>query len=183
MVMTTNSTDESLMVAVREGESANLSFLFDRHHLALYEFFFRMTGNRAASENLVQDVFYRILKFRDTFRDEGRFNSWLFRIARNAHHELFRKQVVASTADDDPELMRKVSPSGREVMRRDKAAILRDALLKLPEDRRELVIFSQYHQMTPDDIAELLDIDVPAAKVRVHRAMLELRDLYRTLSG
>ena len=181
--MTTNSTDESLMVAVREGEFAELRTLFDRHQLALYEFFFRMTGDRAVSENLVQDVFYRILKYRDTFRDEGRFRSWLFRIARNAHHDLFRKKEVVSTAGDDPELIRQVSTAVANDSRTDKTAILRDALLKLPEDRRELVVFSQYHQLTPDEIAELLDIDVPAAKVRVHRAMMELRDLYRTLSG
>ena len=172
MVMTTNSTDESLMIAVREGAYAELEILFDRHHLAVYEFFYRMTGDRAASETLVQDVFCRILKFRDTFRDESRFKSWLFRIARNAHHEAFRKKS-----------MRKVSSAGADVARKDKSAALRDALLKLPEDRRVLVVFSQYHQMTPDEIAELLDVDLPTANVGVHRAMMEVRDLYRTLSG
>jgi RNA polymerase sigma-70 factor (ECF subfamily) len=181
--MTRNSTDESLMVAVREGACAELETLFDRHHLTLYEFFFRMTGDRAASEGLVHDVFYRILKYRDTFRDENRFKSWLFRIARNAHHDACRKPEVESTVDDDPKSMRKVFPAVAEAGRKDKPRALRDALLKLPEDRREVLIFSQYHQLTPDEIAELLDIDVPAAKVRVHRAMMELRDLYRTLSG
>jgi RNA polymerase sigma-70 factor (ECF subfamily) len=169
--MTTNSTDESLMIAVREGAYAELETLFDRHHLAVYEFFYRMTGDRAVSESLVQDVFCRILKFRDTFRDESRFKSWLFRIARNAHHDSFGKKS-----------MRSVSPAGADVARKDKSAALRDALLKLPEARRELVVFSQYHQMTPDEIAELLDVDLPAANVGVHRAMMELRDLYRTLS-
>jgi RNA polymerase sigma-70 factor (ECF subfamily) len=69
------------------------------------------------------------------------------------------------------------------IAHKDKLETLRVALLKLPEDRRELVVFSQYHQLTAEEIAELFDMDVPAAKVSVHRAMLELRDLYRTLSG
>jgi RNA polymerase sigma-70 factor (ECF subfamily) len=180
--MAVNSTDESLMIAVREGSRAELETLFDRHHLTLYEFFYRMTGDRAASESLVQDVFHRILKFCDTFQDESRFKSWLFRIARNTHHDAFTKAEVASTLDDDPKLMRKVSP-GAEVAHNDKAQVLRDALLELPEDRRELVVFSQYHQLTADEIAELLDIDVPAANVGVHRAMMELRDLYRRGAG
>jgi len=182
MAMTTNSTDELLMAAVREGESNELETLFERHHLALYEFFFRMTGDRTAAENLVQDVFYRILKYRDTFRDEGRFKAWLYRIARNAHHDMFRKQEVA-TFEEEPESMRTVSPSAAVVSRKVKPEALRSALLKLSEDRRELIVFSQYLRLTPDEIAELLDIDVAAAKVRVHRAMMELRDLYRKLSG
>jgi len=181
--MVMNSTDESLMIAVREGACAELETLFDRHHLALYEFFYRMTGNRAASENLVQDVFCRILKLREAFRDDALFKPWLLRIARNAHHDACRKQEVASTLEDDPKQMRTVLPVVGEIAPKDKPEALRVALLKLPDDRRELVVFSQYHQLTAEEIAELFDMDVPAAKVGVHRAMMELRDLYRTLSG
>src|SRR5262252_10419266 len=101
MVQTANSTDESLMIAVREGAFEELETLFDRHHLELYGFFYRMTRNRPAGESLVQDVFYRILKFRDTFRNEAKFKPWLFRIARNAHHELVRKREVVSILGDD----------------------------------------------------------------------------------
>jgi RNA polymerase sigma-70 factor (ECF subfamily) len=181
--MTMNSTDESLMAAVREGGHAELGELFDRHHRALYEFFYRMSGDRTASESLVQDVFYRILEYRDTFRDEGRFNSWFYRIARNARHEICGKPDAAPACGDDPELMRKVSPSGAHDPGEDKAATLRCALLKLPEDQREFIVFSQYQHLTPNEIAELLDIEVPTAMVHVHRAMMELRDLYRKLSG
>jgi RNA polymerase sigma-70 factor, ECF subfamily len=181
--MVMNSTDESLMIAVREGSCGELETLFDRHHLALYEFFYRMTGNRAASENLVQDVFCRILKMRDAFRDDSLFKPWLFRIARNAHHDASRKVELAFTVKDDPDQIRAVFPAVGGVAHKDKPETLRVALLKLPEDRRELVVFSQYHQLTAEEIAELFDMDVSAAKVGVHRAMMELRDLYRTLSG
>jgi len=90
---------------------------------------------------------------------------------------------LAFTVKDDPDQIRAVFSVAGGVAHKDKPETLRVALLKLPEDRRELVVFSQYQQLTAEEIAELFDMDVTAAKVSVHRAMLELRDLYRTLSG
>ena len=68
-------TDEILMIAVRGGDVAKLGILFDRYHRALFDFFVRMTNSRAAADDLVQDVFFRMLKYRQTFRDDSRFRS------------------------------------------------------------------------------------------------------------
>ncbi|HLQ75767.1 MAG TPA: RNA polymerase sigma factor [Terriglobia bacterium] len=180
--MTMNSTDETLMSAVRDGGQAELGVLFERHHRALYEFFFHMTGDRRESENLVQDVFSRILKFRDTFREEGRFRPWLFRIARNAYHDHFRNPQVDPPASElEPPILRNVSPRSIGPMIHEIAESLQSALLNLPEDRREVIVLSQYHGMTSDDLAELLDVDEPAARVRTHRAMMELREIFRRI--
>jgi len=85
-------TDENLMQAVRAGDVSKLGVLFDRHHRALFDFFVRMTSNRGTAEDLVQDVFFRILKYRATFRAESRFKAWMFHIARNARIDHFKKQ-------------------------------------------------------------------------------------------
>ena len=78
-------TDNQVMLDVREGKVEKLAILFERHHVALFNFFLRLTGNRAASEDLVQDVFTRILKYRATYMGEDRFTVWMYKIARNAH--------------------------------------------------------------------------------------------------
>src|SRR5258705_13079978 len=83
-------TDETLMHAVRKGDVAKLGLLFERYHRPLFDFLARMTGNAAVAEDLVQDVFVRVLKYRATWRDEGRFETWLFPIARNARAHFFR---------------------------------------------------------------------------------------------
>src|ERR1044071_2973747 len=83
------ATDETLMHAVREGDLAKLGSLFDRYHLPLFDFLNRMTGNRHAAEDLVQEVFLRILKYRASWREGARFETWLFRIARNARADYF----------------------------------------------------------------------------------------------
>ena len=175
-------TDEELMLAVRDGDLAKLGPLFERHHLALFDFLSRMTGNPTAAEDLVQDVFVRILKYRSTYRDDGRFETWLFRIARNARADYFRRHRAVEPLADDvlerPETS--LGPArqlelGRDVVR------VRRALLMLPDEKRELLVLARYRDMRHEQIASLLGVDVGTVKVRLHRAIRELRDIFLRL--
>ena len=94
-------TDEALMRAVRDGDVARLGELFERHHRSVFDFLVRMTGDRASAEDMVQDVFVRMLKYRATFRDDGRFETWMFRIARNARADYFRTRHTAAEVTDE----------------------------------------------------------------------------------
>ena len=69
----TAASDAELMRAVRSGASSALGALFERHHARLYRFCLRMVGDRHAAEDLVQEVFMRMLRFRKTFRDDSAF--------------------------------------------------------------------------------------------------------------
>ena len=89
------------MRAVREGDLAQLGVLFERHAVNLFDFLSRTTGNRTAAEDLVQDVFVRMLKYRATFRDDGRFETWMFRIARNARADYFRARAAIDQVSDE----------------------------------------------------------------------------------
>jgi RNA polymerase sigma factor (sigma-70 family) len=177
-------TDETLMRAVRDGEVGKLGVLFERHHLAVFDFLCRMTGDRAAAEDMVQDVFMRMLKYRASYRDDGRFETWMFRIARNARADYFRvraaEQHVPADGVDPPADV----PGPARLLEQDEEAVLiRRALLLLREDRRELIILTRYRGMKHDAIAELLGIEVGTVKVRIHRAMRELRDRFLDLAG
>ena len=97
-------TDELLMRAVRSGDCGQLGRLFERYHVALFDFLNRTTGDRAASEDLVQDVFVRILKYRHTYRDDGNFETWMFRIARNARADYFRRRSTTQTVALEDEI-------------------------------------------------------------------------------
>jgi RNA polymerase sigma factor (sigma-70 family) len=91
------------MEAVRNGDLAKLGILFERHHRALFDFLVRMTSSPSTAEDLVQDVFVRVLKYRGTWRGEGRFDTWLFRIARNARADYFRTRPPNAPIDDAAE--------------------------------------------------------------------------------
>jgi RNA polymerase sigma-70 factor (ECF subfamily) len=175
--MTVN--DEALMRAVREGDLAQLGALFDRHHIALFDFLNRMTGRRDVAEDLVQEVFLRILKYRATYRDDARFETWVFRIARNARADYFMKRESVEPLSEEALAHPDGAPGpDGELERQGEAALLRRALMQLREDRRELIVLARYRGMKYEAIAELLGVDTGTVKVRIHRALGELRNIY-----
>jgi RNA polymerase sigma-70 factor (ECF subfamily) len=175
-------TDEQLMRAVRDGDSSKLGVLFERYHLPLHDFLSRMTGNAAVAEDLVQDVFLRVLKYRATFRDDGSFETWLYRIARNARADYFRSRRPSESIDAAAlELPHRGEGPAEAIQREREVARLRRALLLLREDKRELIVLARYRAMKHEQIADLLGINAGAVKVRLHRAVQELRAIFLEL--
>jgi RNA polymerase sigma-70 factor (ECF subfamily) len=173
-------TDEALMQAVQRGDLAKLGILFDRHHLAVFDFLARMTGSRAIAEDLVQDVFERILKYRATWRGDAPFSAWLFRIARNARADYYRRRLLTSAYTEAMDGEDPAPGPAAQLEDASEAARLQRALLMLREDKRELIVLARYREMKYEVIAELLGVDVATIKVRVHRALKELRDIFLT---
>ena len=170
------------MRAVRDGDVGRLGILFERYHLPLFDFLSRMTGNPGVAEDLVQDVFVRVLKYRATFRDEGRFDTWLYRIARNARADYFKSRRPSESIEESAMEIAQPGDGPADVVQREREiARLRRALLLLREDKRELIVLARYRAMKHEQIADLLGIQVGAVKVRLHRAVLELRDIFLKL--
>jgi len=174
-------SDHELMIAVRAGEVARLGDLFERHHRRLYAFFVRLTNQPSVSEDLVQLVFYRILKYRHTYRDEGKFSAWIYHLARKVAADHWRKQASTPHATDPadlPDLPDGAPDSAERAAGAEDLALLRTALTHLPEDQREVLVLSRLQQVEHKEIALLLETTPGAVKVRVHRALKELRDIY-----
>lgn len=175
-------TDEAVMLAVRDGDVARLSILFDRYHLPLFDFLSRTTGDRTTAEDLVQDVFVRILKYRETYRNHTRFETWVFRIARNARADYFRTRPSTECLAQEHETATPGPDPMQQLEREREADRLKQALLQLPEDQRELLVLARYRLMKYERIGELLGIETGAVKVRVHRAMKALREIFLRLT-
>ena len=172
-------TDEALMTAVREGDLTQLGALFERHHVALFAFLTRMTGDRTAAEDLVQDIFVRILKYRATYLDGARFETWLFRIARNARADYLRTRPLLEPLGADALERPAPGPGPMRQLEADRDRTrLKQSLLQLSEDKRELLVLARYQGMRHEQIATLLGIETGAVKVRLHRALRELRDIF-----
>lgn len=170
------------MRAVRDGDVTQLGLLFERYHVRLFAYLYRTTGNRTAAEDLVQDVFVRVLKYRATFGDDGRFDTWVFRIARNARNDHFRRVSPDGALDDGALDHPSLEPGPAALLEQGRNADrLRHALSRLRHDRQELIALARFECLKQEQIAEILGISVGAVKVRLHRALLELRDVFHAL--
>jgi RNA polymerase sigma factor (sigma-70 family) len=175
--------DEQIMLEVRAGNIGRLEVLFDRHHKALFGYFMHQTANRAGSEDLVQDVFFRILKYRHTYQPETSFRAWMYQVGRNAlaDHANRRKPEVA--LPDNAGFSSGETPADQQVQNREEAAMVRRALASLPPDKREVLVMSRFLGLKYDEIAAILKIEVGTVKVRVYRALRELGDRFFALGG
>lgn len=174
-------SDHDLMIAVRAGEIGKLGDLFERHHQRLYGFFVRLTNQPSISEDLVQIVFYRILKYRHTYRDEGKFSAWAYHLARKVAADHYRKHANAPAATDPTDLHDHADAapdSAERAATSDDLTHLRTALARMPLEHREVLVLSRLQSLEHKEIARLLDCSVGAVKVRVHRALKELREVY-----
>lgn len=176
-------TDNLLMEDVRGGKVEKLAILFERHHVALFNYFLRLTGNRPVSEDLVQEVFTRILKYRTTYRGEDRFAVWMYKIARNAHVDFLRRQKETVPLEDQFEDAQSADLIPEErVERQQEAALISRALKKLSPKKQEVILLSRFQNLKYREIAELMECPVGTVKGMVHRAVQELGDIYKQLS-
>lgn len=163
------------MHRVRAGDVSLVSVLFDRHHRRLYRFCWRMTGKAQASEDLVQEVFLRVLRHRETFREGNLFTPWIFSIARNVHHDGWRKHRREAPLEFSTHLP---AAEGVPLEKQEELERLQRALAALPEDQRELLIMHRYAGMSHAEIADVLGCEEGASRARLHRALNSLRQIY-----
>jgi RNA polymerase sigma-70 factor, ECF subfamily len=181
-----NATDNSLMARVGSGELAKLAVLFERHHRALFRYFVSMNRDRTMAEDLVQDVFFRILRYRSSYDPTKPFTAWMYQIARRANLDRVaaRRAEVVGIEEYTDRRAEPVSPGpGPEehASRGQNLALLRRAFDQLPPEKREILLLSRFEEMKYEEIASVLGCEVGTVKVRVYRAVRALEQIYFTL--
>ncbi|HZE79771.1 MAG TPA: RNA polymerase sigma factor [Candidatus Polarisedimenticolia bacterium] len=168
------------MAQVRGGVGEMLGVLFERYHVPLFNFYLKLTGDRTASEDLVQEVFFRILKYRHSYRPDTAFRAWMYQIARNARIDLLRKHRPETNLE--PEMSPAVAPMDT-AQQSQEARLLHSALMQISEDKREVLILSRFQDLKYEEIAQLLGCEVGTVKTRVHRALQDLRQIFQQLES
>ncbi len=164
---------------VKDGQLSELTELFERYHMPLYNFFLKLTMDTTTSEDLTQNLFYRIIRYRHTFKNSnGSFKAWMYQMARNLHADYCRQKQrvneVVKNADDFPEDV----ADKQEGFKEQDFEKLKVALSGLGPVDRELIVMSRYEGFKYAEIAKMKNMSLSSIKVQIHRALKELRILY-----
>ncbi|MBE9667343.1 RNA polymerase sigma factor [Mucilaginibacter boryungensis] len=169
------------MLKVKAGDLDRMGLLFQRYHRQLYGFLYHMTYQREAAEDMVQQVFYKMLKYRHNFTGSGEFIHWMYAIARNVLKDQGKRKklaMAASSVEDMADWIPGSTNIEEQLERKQAAQGLQQAMGRLSEDEREILSLSRFQELKHQEIAQILNISEGAVKVRVHRAMCQLKEIY-----
>jgi RNA polymerase sigma factor (sigma-70 family) len=170
--------DETIMLNVKDGNLSAMSVLFDRYNVKIFNFFLKMGLTRDESQDLTQNLFYRMIKYRNSFKPGSTFKTWIYRIARNLHTDYSLQQkrsreLIIQTESYSPEVTEETASFPEEDFER-----LERALSELADTQREILVLSRYQGLKYSEISPIVNQSVPAIKVAVYRAIKQLRVIY-----
>jgi RNA polymerase sigma-70 factor (ECF subfamily) len=172
--------DEDLMELVRDGHARAFEVVFDRHAGAAFSLAYRMCGQRARAEDVVQEAFLSMWRSGARYdRVRGSVRSWILSTVHNRAIDVIRRDVGKAGRDVAGEQLAERVPSGehieQEVERRDDAHRVRAALRELPSDQRRVIELAYFGGFTHTQIAEILELPPGTVKGRMRLGLSKLR--------
>ncbi|MEL6257221.1 MAG: RNA polymerase sigma factor [Bacteroidota bacterium] len=172
------------MIRVKAGEIDKLGILYERYKKRIFGFFYHMNGDKNQSEDLVQNVFVRVLSYKHSYKPQNSFSSWIFQIARNVNYDAFgsRKKGLDS-ADSLQKVEKFAHPEDihAQIILGEDLSTLRMALGKLSVEKREFLVLSKLRGLRYKEIADIMECTEGNARTKVHRALNELKDIFHQL--
>jgi RNA polymerase sigma-70 factor (ECF subfamily) len=179
--MEADDTDEALMLRYAQGDAAAFDTLYGRHRGGVFRYLLRqLNSNRAAAEELFQDVWMSLIGARSRYRVEAKFTTWLYTMAHNRVIDHYRRhrplEVVSLDDDDPPELAAPpTAQPERAAEARQQAARLLALVDALPAAQREAFLLHEEGGLSLEEIAVVTGSDREAVKSRLRYAMDKLR--------
>jgi RNA polymerase sigma-70 factor, ECF subfamily len=181
-----DARDRADMEKLQAGQDAALDDLMERHATPVFHFLCRMVGNEDDANDLAQETFVRVFKSAKSFRTGEKFSTWLFTIAANLarNHFRWRARHPALFLDaENPETEQSIrstlptnSPAPNEtVLAEERAAAVRTAVQRLPEDLREAIVLCEWQELSLAEAAAILETTPKAVESRLYRARGILR--------
>jgi RNA polymerase sigma-70 factor (ECF subfamily) len=182
-----NSEDLMLIERAQQGDRGALNALVRKHEVRAYQYAFRLTRNPEEAADVVSEAFVRVYNALPNFKGNSQFTTWLYRILTNCfldHRKReSRRQTVSlepPVTSDDQDMERQIEDVGdtpeESLLRSERGRRIEEALQKLPEYQRAMILMYHAEQLSYEEISEALDLPIGTVKSRLNRARLSLRD-------
>jgi len=182
-------TDEELVARSLGGDTESFNQLIRRWERPIYALAYRTIGREDDARDVCQETFLRAFRGLSGFKGQAKFSSWLYRIALNLCRDWMRRQRRAPfVATPDGVDLVELAGEGEGVERLEDRVVRKDlsenvarAMRTLPEDQRTAIVLKEYHGLTFQEIADMLDCPLSTVKTRLYQGLTVLRrELERT---
>ena len=176
-------SDEELVSRSIGGDQDSFNQLVLRWERPIYALAYRVIGREEDARDVCQETFLRAFRALNGFRGQAKFSSWLYRIALNLCRDWIRRERRTPIVQAPEELevlemaaIREPSVSIEDlVARRELTRVVERAMAQLPEEQRTAIILKEYHELTFQEIADLVGCPLSTVKTRLYQGLAVLR--------
>lgn len=168
--------DTALVEAVIAGDTAAFDVLVTRHRRSVYQVCYRFVNHHEDAADLTQDTFVRAWKALGSFRGQARFSTWIYRIAVNVClNRVSLKTPKTDVVDFDLVADQREPAPGAAIDAAERQAMVRAAVKSLPPRQRTALILRAYHDLSHQEVADIVGTSVGAVKANVFHALANLK--------
>jgi RNA polymerase sigma-70 factor (ECF subfamily) len=171
-------SDETMVTNVLQGDAEAFTYIVDRYKVQIYNLMYRYSNTKEDAADMTQEVFCRAFERLNQYQKRNYFFSWLYTLALNYAKDWTKKknnrtrtlaQFSAEAGNNEAKPAHSFLEANQEV------GSLTAALETLPDDRREMVLLRYRHECSIKELAEIFYLSESAVKMRLHRALEDLR--------
>lgn len=176
-----DADDGTLVAAFLEGHREAFDVIVARHQRNVYQLCYRFVNNHEDAADLAQDVFVRAFKGLKNFKGDSALGTWLYRVGVNAClNRVSVKKPETEPIDAAPRVDTRAVDPLAEIVRGERAQVVRDAIKQLPPKQRATLVLRMYHDLSHEEISRILGSSVGAVKANFFHALGNLRRLLQT---
>lgn len=174
------ASDEVLIARIAGGDRLAMQVLFARHHVRVYRFMLRLVRNEATAEDLISEVFLEIWRNAGKFEGRSAVSTWMLSIARFKALSQLRKRSEDELDDEMAEQIEDQSDDPEVALaKKDKGAVLREALSALSAEHREVIDLVYYHEKSVEEVSSIVGVPAATVKTRMFYARKKLSELLK----
>lgn len=171
--------DGKIVTEVLAGNKNAFGILVRRYQKQVFTLMHRFASSPSEAADLTQEAFLRAYNRLETFQPGKKFFVWLYTLSLNLARDYKRKnKKTANLTENINDAYRETPDQERRLIQKGETMALLEALYRLPEDLREALILRYREELSMKDIALVLNLSVSGAKMRIHRGLIKLRELF-----